>query len=313
LGQFLGNFAVDCANTTADYFRAMKYAILSFVICVAFVCQAFCAAPQAVTYQTRTNLSYYTNEALAKGGDYQREQCKLDVYYPDNRAGFPTVIWFHGGGLTGGKRGMPSNLKNQGIAVVAVSYRLSPRGQMPCFFEDAAAAVAWVFNNIAAHGGDPEKVFVSGHSAGGYLAAIIGMDSRWLAPHGISNRRIAGIAPVSAQVTTHFEVKKLLGDKGEQYRPISDEYAPLYYARKDLPPICLITGDRRIEFKSRVEENELLAVSLKNLGHTQVEFYEMGGLDHGGVSEGGTILVRKFVKRLSKSKTPVSGAVAATQ
>ncbi|MDR1011195.1 MAG: alpha/beta hydrolase [Opitutaceae bacterium] len=289
----------------------MKYITLSLVVCVAFVCQAFCAAPQAVTYQTKTNLSYYTEGALAKGDDYQREQCKLDVYYPDNRTGFSTVIWFHGGGLTGGKRSMPSNLKNQGIAVIAVSYRLSPRGQMPCFFEDAAAAVAWVFENIAAYGGDPKKVFVSGHSAGGYLAAIIGMDSRWLAPYGISNRQIAGIAPVSAQVTTHYEVKKLLGDKGGQYRPIIDEYAPLYYTAKDLPPICLITGDRRIEFKSRVEENELFAVSLKNVGHTQTEFYEMGGLDHGGVSEGGTILVRKFVKRLSESKTPASGAVVA--
>ncbi|MDR2675972.1 MAG: alpha/beta hydrolase [Opitutaceae bacterium] len=286
----------------------MKFPTLPLVVCAMLACRAFCAEQPAAVYQTRTDLPYYTDEALAKGDDYQRGQCRLDVYYPSNRTGFPTVIWFHGGGLTGGRRNMPAGLKNQGIAIVSASYRLSPRGKLPCFFEDAAAAAAWTFKNIAALGGDPGKIFISGHSAGGYLAAMIGMDARWLKPHGLSNRRFAGIAPVSAQMTTHFEVKKQLGDTGAQYRPLIDEYAPLYHAAKNLPPVCLITGDRRIEFKSRVEENALLAVSLQNLGHGQVEFYEMGGLDHAGVSEGGALLVRKFIKRLSAPAKPAASS-----
>ncbi len=102
--------------------------------------------------------------------------------------------------------------------------------------------------NIESRGGDPKKVFIAGHSAGGYLAAMIGMDPRWLAAHGLSNRQLAGIIPVSGQVTTHFLVKKVRGDKQPELRPIIDEYAPLYYASKDLPPICLILGDRRIEY-----------------------------------------------------------------
>ncbi|MDF9827009.1 acetyl esterase/lipase [Ereboglobus sp. PH5-5] len=256
---------------------------------------------KATTYETKLNISYYDDHALANADEYKKSHCKMDMYYPENRAGFPTIVWFHGGGLTGGKRRLPA-LKNQGIALVAVSYRLSPKGEFPCFLEDAAAATAWVIKNIAAHGGDPDKVFIAGHSAGGYLSAMVGMDERWLAAHGISNRKLAGIIPVSAQVTTHFLVKKLRGDRGEQYRPIIDEYAPLYHASKNLPPICLIVGDRRIEWKSRVEENELLAVSLKNLGHEQTEFYEMGGLNHRAVGEGAMIIIKKYVNRIIEER-----------
>ena len=137
-----------------------------------------------------------------------------------------------------------------------------------------------------------QQSFCPGHSAGGYLSAMIGMDARWLRPHGFSNLQLAGIAPISGQVTTHFHVKKLLGDSGPELRPLIDEFAPLYHSAGNLPPICLILGDRALEYKNRVEENALLAVSLKNLGHPHVEFYEMGGLDHGTVGEGGLIPLR---------------------
>lgn len=259
-------------------------------------------------------IPYYSDKALKKADDYQRKQCQLDLYYPTNTPGFATVIWFHGGGLTSGTRAFP-NLKGQGIALVSVSYRLSPQGKLPCFLEDAAAAVAWTLRNIEKYGGDPKKVFVSGHSAGGYLTAMIGMDPRWLAAQGVSNKQLAGLIPVSAQVTTHFEVKKLRGDKGDQFRPIIDEYAPLYYAAADLPPICLVTGDRRIEFPCRVEENDFLAASLRKLGHPHVEFYEMGGLNHGTVCEGSVVLIREFVRKTVKEmdaakNPPVPAATA---
>lgn len=124
---------------------------------------------------------------------------------------------------------------------------------------------------------------------------MIGMDPRWLAAQGVSNLQLAGLVPISGQMTTHFHVKKLLGDTGPQYRPLIDGYAPMYYCSSNLPPICLILGDRNIEFKSRVEENEFMAISLKNCGHPHVEFYEMGGLDHGTVGEGGMVVMRKFI------------------
>jgi acetyl esterase/lipase len=247
--------------------------------------------------KTETNLSYYDAATLETADDYQKQQCQLDVFHPTGATGFPTVIWFHGGGFTEGHRDFP-NLKGQGIAIVSVGYRLSPAGKFPCFLDDAAAATAWTFRHIADYGGDPKKIFISGHSAGAYLALMVGMDPRRLMKYGISNRDIAGLIPVSSQVTTHFKVKELRGDTGEALRPIIDEYAPLYYSSKNLPPICLITGDRKIEFKSRVEENDLFAVTLKNLGHPDVEFHELAGFDHGHAAEGAAPLIGPYIRRV---------------
>ncbi len=255
------------------------------------------SAREAPGFHTERNLSYLSEEAAAGADDYQRKLSTLDLRHPVDKKGFPTLVWFHGGGLTGGTREFP-NLHSKDIAIVSASYRLSPEGKLPAFLEDAAAATAWTLKNIARHGGDPEKVFVGGHSAGGYLAAIVGMDPRWLKPHGHSPADLAGLIPVSAQVTTHFHVKELRGDDGPSLRPLIDEFAPLYHSSKDLPPICLILGDRRIEFASRVEENQLFAVTLKNLGHPFVEFHEMGGLDHGTVAEGANILIPAFIQRV---------------
>ena len=258
---------------------------------------------ECVSAETKVapNISYYSESALAQADAYQKEQCALDLRYPTSVTGFATVVWFHGGGLTAGHRHF-IELKDPSVAIAAVGYRLSPKVEHPGYLEDAAAATAWVIKNISQYGGDPNKVFISGHSAGGYLSAMIGMDARWLAAHDISNLQLAGIIPISGQVTTHFRVKKLRGDTGPEYRPIIDEFAPLYYSAGNLPPICLILGDRNIEYKNRVEENALLAVSLKNLGHKHVEFYEMGGLNHGTVGEGGMILLRNFVRKYSQTE-----------
>lgn len=254
------------------------------------------AAPK-LEYQTENNISYYDAAALSRADAYQKEQCKLDVYFPKGAKGYATIVWFHGGSLTGGARYFP-NLKEQGIALVPVSYRLAPKAQLPAFLEDSAAAVAWVLKNIARYGGDPQKVFVAGHSAGAYLASMIATDPKWLSAHKLSNQSLAGMISISGQMTTHFTVKQLRGDKGPELRPIIDEYAPLYHASKDLPPICLIVGGRAIEWKSRVEENELMAVTLRNLGHPRVEFYEMEGLDHGTVVQGAMIITKGFVRRV---------------
>lgn len=274
-------------------------------IALALLCASRAAAAPAPLREASavvTNLAYTGEAALHNAGDYQRTQCRLDLRYPTNRTGFATVVWFHGGGLTGGKRHF-IDLKRPDIAVAAVGYRLSPKAKLPAFLEDAAAATAWVVRNIAQYGGDSNRVFVAGHSAGGYLSAMIGMDPKWLAPHGVSNLDLAGVIPVSGQMTTHFHVKKLRGDTGPEFRPLIDEYAPMYYCASNLPPICLILGDRNIEYKNRVEENALMAVSLRNLGHPHVEFYEMGGLDHGTVGEGGLVVMRKFIASVLNPRT----------
>lgn len=254
------------------------------------------ASAALASHVEEKNVSYLEEAAFAKADAYRQEQCRMDLWLPTGKPGFPTLIWLHGGGLTSGKRFMPV-LRDKGIGLIAASYRLSPKVEHPGYLEDAAAITAWTLRHIAERGGDPKKIFLAGHSAGGYLAAMVGMDPQWLAAQGVSNRDLASLVLVSAQVTTHFLVKKLRGDTRPEYRPIIDEFAPLYHASKDLPPVCLILGDRKIEYKNRVEENNLLAASLRNLGHPMVEFYEMGGLTHGSVVSGSWIIVPDFLKR----------------
>ncbi len=87
-----------------------------------------------------------------RGDKYMQEMCVFDFYYPTDIKDFPTIVWFHGGGLTGGKRSIPVYLKDQGVAIIGVGYRLSPKVKAVECIKDAAAATAWAFKNIENYG-----------------------------------------------------------------------------------------------------------------------------------------------------------------
>jgi acetyl esterase/lipase len=229
---------------------------------------------------------------------YARERCKLDVYHPVAGPSVPTVVWFHGGGLTGGNRSTPSALKGQGIAVVAVDYRLSPKAKAPAYIEDAAAAVAWTFKNIARYGGDTNRIFLSGHSAGGYLASLVTLDRRWLAVHGVDPDRLAGLVPFSGQSITHFAIREERGLA--RTRPIIDDLAPVYHVRQDAPPILLISGDRNRELLGRYEESAYFWRMLKEVGHPSVELLELQGYDHGQMADPAFPLLLRFIRQQGK-------------
>lgn len=242
---------------------------------------------QRQSYKVLENHSYYPT---TNTDPYIRERCRLDVYYPVGKKNFRTVVWFHGGGLSGGEKHIPEGLKDKGIAVVAVNYRLTPRVKSPEYLRDAAAAVAWVIKNIANYGGDPDKVFVSGHSAGGYLAAMIGLDKSWLKVHGVDANQLAGIVPFSGHAITHFSIRDERGIPG--YRAVVDSLAPLYHVRPDAPQLVLITGDRELEMLGRYEENAYLMRMMKVAGHTKTTLYELQGYDHGMVEPAIPLLLR---------------------
>ena len=186
---------------------------------------------------------YYLEEARIKNA-YIRERCVLDLYYPEIRNEFPTIVWFRGGGLKNGNKSIPERFKAGGFAVAAVNYRLHPRVEAPAYIEDETAAVAWVFKDIEKRGGSTAKVFVSGSSAGGYLTSMVGLDKRWLESHSIGANRIAGLMPLTGHTITHFTVRAERGIEGA--RPIIDELAPLYHVRADAPPLLIKTGDREL-------------------------------------------------------------------
>ena len=258
------------------------------------------AVAQESDYKLVENLSYYS-DAQNQSDSYINERCVLDLYYPKNVKHFATVVWFHGGGIQAGEKEIPPALKNKNIAVVGVNYRLHPKVKAPKYIEDAAAAVAWVFSNIENYGGDSSLIFISGHSAGGYLASMVGLDKRWLAKHKVDANRIAGLIPFSGHAITHFTVRKERNIEGTQ--PIIDELAPLYHVRADAPPLLLITGDRELELLGRYEENAYMMRMMKVVGHPDTRIYELDGYDHGGMAEPAFSLLLKEVVRIKKLKT----------
>lgn len=249
----------------------------------------------AEDYKTDTNILYRDGQLT----DYMTERCRLDVYYPANVKDFATVVWFHGGGLKGGKRSVPKQLKEKKIAVVAVNYRLHPKVKSPAYVEDAAAAVAWTFHNIEKYGGSKEKIFVSGHSAGGYLTSMVGLDKRWLAAHKIDADHIAGLVPFSGHTITHFTIRAERGIDGKQ--PIIDDMAPLYHVRDDAPPLLLITGDRELEMLGRYEENAYLWRMMQVVGHPETELFELDGHDHGQMAAPAHGCLLRFIDRVADS------------
>ena len=214
------------------------------------------------------------------------------------RKDFATLVWFHGGGLKAGEKYIPEYLKNKNIAIATVNYRLYPKAKCPAYLEDAAASVAWAFNNIEKYGGDPNLIFVSGHSAGGYLTTMIGLDKQWLGKHDIDANRIAGLLPVSGHTITHFTVREEQGIDGEQ--PTIDAFAPLSHMRDDAPPLVLITGDRNLEMLARYEENAYLYQMMKLIGHKETTLLELQGFNHGEVVVPAYGIIAKEIDKLSK-------------
>jgi len=271
----------------------MKKLIVFFVLLTGTISFA-----QKTDYDTKTNIRYYP-EADYKNDAYKAERCVLDIYYPKNIKNFATIIWFHGGGLTQGSKEIPQALKDNGYCIIGVGYRLSPNVKVVNCIEDSAAAIAWTFNNIAKYGGDPGHIFLSGHSAGGYLDLMVGLDKKWLAKYNIDANRIAGLIPFSPQCITHFTARKEKGIPEKQ--PTIDELAPLFWVRGDAPPTLLITGNREMEMLGRYDENAYMARMMKLNGHTDIQHFELDGYGHNMADPAYPLLLNE-VKRVLELK-----------
>ena len=271
--------------------------ILLLLVCSVIVSAQKKQPKDTTKYEYRTEKSIpYRDAKNEKLDEYAIKNCQLDFYYPVNKKAFATLVWIHGGSLKGGKKEIPEKLMNQGFAVVGIEYRRNPDVKCPVYIEDAAAAVAWTFRNVAKYGGDSTKIFLSGHSAGGYLDLMVGMDKKWLKKYNIDANRIAGLLPLSPQTITHFTIRKERGIRDTQ--PVVDEFAPLFHVRNDLPPLVLITGDRELEMLGRYEENAYLARMMKLNGHTRTQLFELQGFGHGPMMQPGLYLLIAQLNKL---------------
>ncbi|MBP0600143.1 alpha/beta hydrolase [Herbaspirillum sp. LeCh32-8] len=144
-----------------------------------------------------TPASGYTRTDGIAYGEHPRQQ--LDIYQPRSPTaadGLPVVVFFYGGSWNDGSRKdyafVGEALTSRGFIAVLPDYRVYPEVRYPEFVKDSAAAVAWTLRSIARYGGDPKKVFVMGHSAGAYNAAMVALDGRWLRAAGASPQQLRG-------------------------------------------------------------------------------------------------------------------------
>ncbi len=273
----------------------MKLNILnkSMILTLTF---SFCTVLANAQYKQVNDIPY---REASEG--YAQERCKLDVYYPTDKQDAPVVVWFHGGGIEGGQKHIDPQLKNSGLVVVAANYRLLPKAHIDEVLDDAAAAVAWTYKNAAKYGGSKRKIFVAGHSAGGYLLDIIGLDKHWLAKYGVDADSLAALVPFSGQCVTHYNIRKQQGIGPLQ--ATIDQYAPLTFVRPDAPPIVIISGDRELELFGRYEEQAYFWRMLKLVGHKDVTLYEMQGYDHGAMPQPAYKILKDHIRRITDNMT----------
>ncbi len=124
----------------------------------------------------------------------------LDIHAPDGARGLPVVFWIHGGGWQAGDKTdvqlKPRVFAERGFVFVSTNYRLLPQVDMDTLIRDVARSLGWVHKHIAEYGGDPNRIFVMGHSAGAQLAALLCVDERYLAAEGVPFDVLKGCVPV---------------------------------------------------------------------------------------------------------------------
>jgi acetyl esterase/lipase len=190
----------------------------------------------------------YTRTANLAYGDLPRQ--RLDVYRPHSAApGAPVVIFFYGGywqyGSKDDYRFVAQAITSRGFVAVLPDYRLYPAVKFPAFVEDGARALRWTHDNAASFGGDPQHVYLMGHSAGAHIAALLTLDAHYLKDAGLDRNAIRATVGISGPYDFL---------PGAMSRPVfnmtpADTAAdpniePIHFADAHAPPLLLLHGAR---------------------------------------------------------------------
>ena len=211
-------------------------------------------------------------------------QHTLDVYRPAGATGSaPLVVFLYGGSWRTGDKGIYGfvgrPLAQRGAVVVVPDYRMYPQVQFPGFLQDNAAAVAWAAAHARELGADPDRVFVMGHSAGAYNAAMLGLDPRWLREAGYDRGRLAGViglaGPYDFLPITDPDVIPVFASVGDG--PASQ---PINYVDGHNPPMLLAAGTADTTVQPR--NTDALAARIRAAGGgVTARFYP--GVGHIGI------------------------------
>jgi acetyl esterase/lipase len=208
------------------------------------------------------------------------ERHTLDVFRPRSATAAPVVVFFYGGGWRSGSRGMyryvGKALARRGYVAVVPDYRIYPPALYPDFLDDGAQAVRWVKDNASRFGGDPDKIFLMGHSAGAHIAAMLAVDATWLGKAGLApGRDVAGLIGIAGPYDfLPLQDEELIVIFGGANRP---ETQPISYVMPGAPPALLLTGGKddvvgagnstRLAERLRAAGNDATVIIYPRIGH----------------------------------------------
>jgi acetyl esterase/lipase len=272
-----------------------------------------------------TQLSFLAVNVPALFGDYRRTADvaygdlaaqRLDIYKPAMdaagaaaQAGRPVVIFVHGGSWSGGDRNqyrfVGATLAEQGWIGVVVDYRLYPTVKFPAFVDDVALAVKYAHDHAREWGGDPQQVYLLGHSAGAHIAMMAALDPQFLQARGGSSSRwlrgVIGLAGAYDFMPFDFDYMfDLFGPESAYPRS-----QPVNFARADAPPLLLLhgTGDKTVQPRNTIN---LTAAMQRVGGSVQTKYYD--GINHTDIIAALSIPLRGRAPVLADIKTFIDSA-----
>lgn len=193
------------------------------------------------------------------------------------------IVFFYGGSWQRGNKEdylfVAQALASKGYIAVIADYRLYPKVRFPAFIQDGANAVSWVHGHIGEYGGNPQRIFVAGHSAGAYIVMMLGLDESYMRATGVNSARpikgIIGLAgPYDFAPITGKTLKKIFGGNG------AANTQPIHFAHKNSPPVLLLSGEADDDVG--IENTTALAEKLRAL-ESEVSVFTYKGLDHSDI------------------------------
>jgi acetyl esterase/lipase len=262
--------------------RALAFGVVALAAVIGGMF-AFISPPRLLSHYDRLAGGREGSYPAAEGVPFGSHGQALDIWAPNAMpAGgkLPVVIFWYGGGWAKGDRTSYAfagrALAKAGFLVVIPDYRKVPDVHFPAFLDDGAEAVAWVEQNIAQYQGDPARVAVMGHSAGAYQAIMLALDAKRLAAVGVAPDFIKAGVGLSGPYDFYPFTSARAIDAMSQW-PHPEETQPITYARKDAPPLLLVTSDGDETVRPKNANN--LGAKLTSLG-APVEVKNYGPLDH---------------------------------
>lgn len=270
----MGWIAIALAVLAAALFGAWRYALATNSV----------ALLDWADRQFGGNSGYRVALSNGRYGPLAAQQ--VNVIVPEERGTSPrpVLVFIHGGGWHSGSPGDYSFVGRQftreGYVVVLLGYRLGPEGRYPRMLQDSALAMAWVQQNIAKYGGDPDRVFAMGHSAGAYNVVMLGLERQWLGRAGVPDGFLKGVVGLSGPYDFYpFTSDSARNAFGQEADPAITQ--PINHVRGDGPPMLLLTGDADETVKPR--NSRVLAKALSAAGQA-TEPVILAGVDHSGTA-----------------------------